>query len=198
MLAFDFAFYPQENFRIHRLRAGIAAPQAAGDGSEQEQRKCRDDQQPGEIDEVLRPENQSEDVELARRQVEQNRLALVPSQPRRAVEHQLRDEYQRPAPARERAGDGARVDFLADLVKILVVAPLTVRRNRGERNHLVVSCHGAIAEPVRLTSAWRVLPQLPQRQAPALRRALAETAPRRPGCTRTPPADAPWLHQGNP
>ena len=72
------ALHPQEDLGPHRLRTGVAAPQAAGDRGEEEQRQRGDDQQPGEEDEILRPEHQAEDVELARRQVEQHRLAAVP------------------------------------------------------------------------------------------------------------------------
>ena len=62
----------------------------------------------GQVDEVLRAQDQAEDVELARAQVEQHRLAAVPLQPGQAVEDQLRDPDQRPAPAGEPAADRAR------------------------------------------------------------------------------------------
>ena len=57
----------------------------------------------GQVDEVLRVQHQAEDVEAPRAQVEQHRLAAVPLQPGQAVEHELREPDQRPAPAGEPA-----------------------------------------------------------------------------------------------
>src|SRR5690606_22844204 len=42
-IAFEDTLYPEEDFRIDSLRAGVAAPEAAGHGSEQEQAEGRDD-----------------------------------------------------------------------------------------------------------------------------------------------------------
>ena len=50
---------PHEDLGVDRLRAGVAAPQAARDRGEQEQAKRRDDQQDREKDDVLRPEDTS-------------------------------------------------------------------------------------------------------------------------------------------
>ena len=50
------ALDPHEDLGVDGLRAGVAAPQPPGDRGEEEQRQRRDDQQPGEVDEVLRPE----------------------------------------------------------------------------------------------------------------------------------------------
>ena len=57
----------------------------------------------GEEDEILRPEHQPEDVELARRQVEQHRLPAVPVQPRQQVEHAEQRPHRQHAQAREAA-----------------------------------------------------------------------------------------------
>jgi hypothetical protein len=61
------ALHPDEDFRPHGLRAGVAAPQAPGERGEEEQREPRHHQQQGEEDEILRPEHEAEHVELARR-----------------------------------------------------------------------------------------------------------------------------------
>ena len=115
-VAFDLALDPHENLGIHGLRTGIAAPQPPGHGGEQKQRQRRYHQEPGEIDEILRPEDHAEDVELARHQVEQHRLAPVPNEPGTAVVNQLRENHQRPAPARKPPAYRARINFPADLI----------------------------------------------------------------------------------
>jgi hypothetical protein len=134
-VAFDFLLDPHEHLRVHGLRAGVAAPQPPRHGGEQEQRQRRDDQQDREVDDVLRKEDQAEDVELAVRDVEQHRLALVPRQPGEAVEDELGGPHQRPAPAGEPAVHRARVDGLADLVEGLLDDPRgrVVRLHLGER-----------------------------------------------------------------
>ena len=138
-LALDLAFDPQEHVRVDRLRARVAAPEAAGDGSEQEQRKCGDDQERRQVDHVLRPEHQPEDVELAGGDFEQHRLPAVPAEPRQPVEDDLRGEHQRPPPVREQARDRPRVDLLADLVKADLLGR---RRSWLYRDDLVGSVHG--------------------------------------------------------
>ncbi len=85
-VALDLALDPQEHLGPHRLRAGEAAPHAPGDGGEQEQRQRGDDQDRGEEEQVLRPEGPGEQVELAVRQVDQERLpALAPVEPRQKI-----------------------------------------------------------------------------------------------------------------
>ena len=139
-LAFDLALDPQEDFRVDRLRARVAAPQPAGHGGEQKQRQRRQDQQHGQVDDVLRPEHDAEDVELARGQIEQHRLAVVPVQPRQAVEDHLRHDHQRDAPVGKRSGDRARIDLLADLVEADFVVAVRAgnARYRLDRNRLEV------------------------------------------------------------
>src|SRR5574343_1091005 len=116
-VAFDPVFHPHENLRVDRLRAGVAAEQPAGDGGDQEQRVGRDDQQGGEVDDVLRPENDPEDVELAFDQVQQDGLATVPDQPGADVEQHLREDDQGDPPVVEMAADTLGVDFPAFLVE---------------------------------------------------------------------------------
>src|SRR5574343_467812 len=116
-LALDPVFDPHENLRIDRLRTGVAAEQPAGDGGDQEQCVGRDDEQGGQVDDVLRPEDDAENVELALDQVEQDRLAAVPDQPRAGVEDDLREDDQGDPPVVEIAADALGVDFSAFLVE---------------------------------------------------------------------------------
>ena len=109
---------PHEDAGPHRLRAGIAAPHATGEDRHGEQAEGGDHQQPGEQREVLRPEGDGEDVELARGQVEPDGLLAVPVDPRRG---EIQDQ-QRPAGVEaqplEKALDLAGVDVLALLVEV--------------------------------------------------------------------------------
>jgi hypothetical protein len=100
-VALEVALDPHEDLGVHRLRAGVAAPQAARHGGEQEQRVGADHQQRRQVDQVLRVQHQAEDVEAPRHQVEQHRLAVVPQQPGQAVEQDLRRPDQGPAPLDE-------------------------------------------------------------------------------------------------
>jgi hypothetical protein len=121
-VAFEVVLDPHEHLGPHRLRTGIAAPQPAGEGGEEEQRKTSDRQQHRQEHEVLRPEIQPEHVELARRQVEQHRLAAVPAQPREHVVHPQQHPHREHAQALEAPVDRARVDFaFADVQRVAVV-----------------------------------------------------------------------------
>ena len=116
-LAFNAVFQPHEDFCIDGLRAGKAAPQPPSHGGEQKQRQRRDDEQPRQVDEVLRVQHQAKEVKAPRLQVKQHHLALAPLQPGQAVEHQLGDPHHDPAPAVEHAIDGARVHLAFSLVQ---------------------------------------------------------------------------------
>jgi hypothetical protein len=61
------------------LRAGVATEQAPGDGGDEEQRVGGNDEQGGQVDDVLRPEDHAENVELAFDQVEQDGLTSFQS-----------------------------------------------------------------------------------------------------------------------
>jgi hypothetical protein len=107
------ALDPQEHLGVDGLRAGVPAPQPTGHRREEEQRQRRDHQQRGQVDEVLWLQHQAEHEEAPFAQVEQHRLAVVPLQPRQAVEHGLCQQDHQPAPGGEPAAHGARID--ADL-----------------------------------------------------------------------------------
>ena len=116
-IALDLALDPHENLGVDGLRARIAAPEAPADRGEEKERERRDDQNRRQVDDVLRPQHHAEDIELARSEVEQQRLATVPLQPRQSVEHDLGRPDRRPAPLlkdTERIPDPlARIDLLA-------------------------------------------------------------------------------------
>jgi len=114
---FHHAFDPHENFRVDRLGTGVTAEQPSGHGGDQEEAVGRDHAQNGQVDDVLGPENQAEEVELPFHQVKQNGLAAIPLQPGAAVENRLGDENHHPAPVSEQPADGLGVDFPVLLVQ---------------------------------------------------------------------------------
>ena len=111
----------QEQVGPHRLRAEIAAPDAAGDRIHQEQSQRRQHQEAGDVVDLLRPDLDEEEVELAVGQVEQHRLAggarsAVPADERREVVDAERDDQHQPlgrggkcrAPSADRPCDAPR------------------------------------------------------------------------------------------
>jgi hypothetical protein len=85
-IPFNLFFDPEEYLGVDRLRTGVTAPQATCNGREQKQGQRRNHQQAGQVDEILRIEDQAEDVETARFQIEQHGLPRIPLEPRQAVE----------------------------------------------------------------------------------------------------------------
>ena len=77
---------PEEHLGPDRLWAGIAAPEPPGQRREKEKAETREDEQGREIDEVLRPEGQAEEIELARGEVEDDGLVTFPTEPGQTVE----------------------------------------------------------------------------------------------------------------
>src|SRR5690606_27858135 len=65
----------------YALRAGVAAPNAAGQHGDEEQAEGSDDQDGRKQDEILRPEGRAEDMELAVVQVPEHGLATIPVDP---------------------------------------------------------------------------------------------------------------------
>ena len=111
-ITLDLGLEPEEDLGVDRLRAGVAAPEAPRHGRKQEQRQRGNDQNAGQVDEVLRVQHQAEDVELAHAQVEQHGLALTPVEPGQTVEDDLRQPDEDPAPVGETAFDGSGMDGL--------------------------------------------------------------------------------------
>ena len=80
-VAFQLGLDPHEDLGVDRLRTGVAAPDPPGHGGDEEEGEGTEDQQARQIDEVLRPEHGTEEVELAGVQVEEDGLTAVPLQP---------------------------------------------------------------------------------------------------------------------
>jgi hypothetical protein len=120
-VAFDAPLYPHEYFRVDRLRARIAAPDASGDGGHKKETQRTDDQQQGQIDHILRPEHEPENVELALKQIEQHGLAAIPWQPGQTVEDHLRDPDHGPPEGVETPLDAPRLNLLARRVEVTLV-----------------------------------------------------------------------------
>jgi hypothetical protein len=110
-VAFHQLFDPQHDFGVDRLRTGVATPQTAGNGGPDKQAECTAHQQCGQIDKVLRPDGQAENVELAVDHVKEHRLPAIPGQPGQAKENQLSAQDKQNTPVIEDALDAARVDL---------------------------------------------------------------------------------------
>ena len=91
---------------------GVAAPHAAEQRREEEQGQGGDDQQHREVEEVLRPQREAQQVKLARGQVEQHRLTVVPGQPRHDVEQAEQHDGCELRQLVEAALHFARIDLL--------------------------------------------------------------------------------------
>ena len=97
-IALDLAFDPQKHLCVDGLRARVPAPEPPGDRSEEKQRHRGENQQDREIDEILWPEDQAENVELARGEIEQHGLAPVPIEPCKPIEDELRENDEENPP----------------------------------------------------------------------------------------------------
>ena len=115
-VAFGETLDPQEDLGPDRLRAGVAAPEASRERREEEQRQRGQHQQPGQEDEVLRPHDQPEDMELARGQVEQHRLAAMQVEPRQHIEEPEQQPHRQYAQSRKASVNLTRIDLLVCLV----------------------------------------------------------------------------------
>ena len=63
------------------MRAGVAAPDAPGQHGDKEQAEGSDDQGGRDQDEILRPQGQGKQMDLAAAQVPEHRLLAVPVEP---------------------------------------------------------------------------------------------------------------------
>ena len=120
-VAFNRGFDPGKRFRPDRLRAGKTAPEAAGKRRKKEQADGENNQQQRQVDKILWPERQPEDIELACGQVEQYGLSALPQQPRPSVESTQQDEHRQPSQGREATLDFARVYFVFTTVELTVL-----------------------------------------------------------------------------
>src|SRR5574343_106096 len=116
-IALDLVLHPHEYFGIDGLRTRIAAEQATGNSREQEQGVSGNDQQQGQVENILRPQDQAKQIELALDQMQQNRLTTIPVKPGRSVKQNLSEPHQHPTPGIPPPLDFADIDFLVLLVK---------------------------------------------------------------------------------
>ena len=112
----DLALHPHEQVGPYRLRAGEPAPHPTKPGGGQKQPDSADDQQAGQVVDLLRPDLDEEEVGPPPRQVDQERLigsvrAAVPTNPRADVVESEEDPQGGPLQPAEEALDAARVDL---------------------------------------------------------------------------------------
>jgi hypothetical protein len=60
------------------LRTGKAAPETTCQGGEEKQGEGSNDQEEGQVNKVLRPEDKVENVEFAGGEVKEDRLSVIP------------------------------------------------------------------------------------------------------------------------
>src|SRR5690606_34787975 len=125
-ISFKEALHMKEEIGPHRLRAGIAAPDAASDACDQKQAKRRQNEQPRDVVEFLRPDFEKEEVETARGKIEQHGLIgqagpALPAQPRRHIIDGERHRHDEPFEAAEGAAHQLRIDFYPALIKRAVL-----------------------------------------------------------------------------
>src|SRR5690606_25345370 len=77
----EFFLDPGEELGPGRLRADITAIDATGEHRDEEQSKGGDDQCPGQVNEILRPERKTKHMKLAAGQIKQHGLAALPLHP---------------------------------------------------------------------------------------------------------------------
>ena len=147
-VALDPTLHRVEQVCPHRLRAHVAAPQPSCDRVHQEQNHRRNDEEAGEIIDLLRPQLDEEEVEAPMREVDQHGLVgqagpTIPPHERQQIIGSERDAQDRPFDAAERAMDRLRIDLL----------PFFVERSLDE---------GVVAHPV--------LPAFCEGESPTCRR----------------------------
>ncbi|MNN45460.1 hypothetical protein D3C81_1597980 [compost metagenome] len=108
--AFGDLLAPHENPRPRTLRAGVTAPDPAGEHGDGEQAERGNDQQRGKQDEILRPERRAEDVEFAFGKVPEHRLTSAPIQPHGAEKQHEQKSRATHAQGAEQTGEAAGVD----------------------------------------------------------------------------------------
>ncbi|MNO90208.1 hypothetical protein D3C76_817130 [compost metagenome] len=119
---------PHEDPGPDALRAGIPAPDPAGEHGDEEQAEGADDQQAGEQDEILWPEGGAEDVELPLGEVPPYGLPVIPGQPDSAEIKQEEDGPPAHSQVSEETGEGAGVDFFTGGIKVDVVTAALLGR----------------------------------------------------------------------
>ena len=125
-VAFDETLDGDEQIGPDGLRARIAAPHAPRHAGRQKQPDRRHDQQPGDEEQLLRPDLDKEEIETPRREIDQHRLVrqvgtAVPADPRREIIDRQGHPHDPPFQLAERAARPAR----------MYLHPLLVERAAG-------------------------------------------------------------------
>jgi hypothetical protein len=141
-VALDHALDGVEQIRPYGLRAKISAPDTATDRIHQEQGNGGDDQKPGKIVDLLRPQLDEEKIEAAVGQIDQHRLVrgaqtAVPPYERQQVIDPEAERHQAPFDAAEGPGDALRIDFLPRSIKrrVFIVLQLAWQRRFVHREN---------------------------------------------------------------
>ena len=121
-IAFDQPLDGIEQIGPYGLRAEIAAPDSAADRIHQEERNGGNDQEAGEVVDLLRPQLDEEEIESAIGQIDEDGLArrtqtTVPSHERQQVVDAEAERHQAPFDAPKCSGDALRIDFLLGDIK---------------------------------------------------------------------------------
>src|SRR5262249_43591862 len=118
LVAFGPALDGLEQIGPNRLRAQVAAPQPAGDGVHQEQRHRRQNEQTGQIVELLRPDLDEEEIEAAAGEIDQHRLtrciwSAIPAHEGQQIVDAERDAQHDPLDAAISARHALRINLAA-------------------------------------------------------------------------------------
>ena len=121
-VALEETLHGDEEIGPDRLRAGVAAPHAPGQGGDQEQSDGRQDQQPGEVVDLLRPDLDEEEIEPPAREIDQHRLVgrvrpAVPADPGCQVVDGERHRHDAPFEAAEAPPGQPRINLYPLLVE---------------------------------------------------------------------------------
>src|SRR3972149_6741432 len=103
--------YSDKKVREHSLRTCVPTPEPARNGSEEEQPHGKQEHQYCQIEDVLRPENNIEDVKLPVRDIEKNGLPAVQFNPGDDEINSKKNRCEDPFDGPEFAFDSFRVDL---------------------------------------------------------------------------------------
>ena len=99
MTAFALILDPHEDGGVDSLWAGKAAPDAPNHGSCKKQQQRTDDQQTGQVDEILRKQHGTKQVKALGLKVKQHGLTRAPVQPWNAIKEGLGQPDHDPTPS---------------------------------------------------------------------------------------------------
>src|SRR5664279_1691964 len=121
-VTFDQTLDGVEQIRPHGLRAKISAPDTSADRIHQKEGNRRDNQQPGKIVDLLRPQLDEEEIETAIGKVYQHRLigrtqTAIPPHERQQVIDTEAECHQSPFDAAKCSGDALRINLLMGDIK---------------------------------------------------------------------------------